>query len=274
MNDHSDHAALMASAESGAGLCTIIGIEGGFSRRVGAQLAVLPDGEVVGSLADGCLEQQLASEIRMLEQPRVNRYGRGSPVIDFRLPCGGGLDILLDPKPDRQVCRRVAHDLAARRPAALELPDNPLLKSRKYIPEMALDLIGSGPEAECLARVARAAEIPVRLVSKDDLSLGVRPGYPVPDRWTATVLLFHDHEWEDPILQHALSGEGFYIGAQGGHAARVARIERLQQLGLSAVDIDRVRAPIGLIPSCREPDVLAISILAELLAEYEKLREA
>lgn len=43
-----------------------------------------------------------------------------------------------------------------------------------------------------------------------------RPDYPAPDRWTATILLFHDHEWEAPILIHALFGEGFFIGAQGG----------------------------------------------------------
>ncbi|MFA7588496.1 MAG: XdhC family protein [Novosphingobium sp.] len=269
-----DHMAVIAATDGGTGLCTIVGIDGGFSRRIGAQLAILPDGNVVGSLADGCLEQQLASDLAALDGPRVNRYGTGSPFIDFRLPCGGGLDILLDPAPDRQACRKVADDLAARRPAALNLPPNPFLNSRKYIPQLALDLIGSGPELECLAELARAAGLSVRVVRKDDLSLGSRPQYPVPDRWTATVLLFHDHEWEAAILAHALSGNGFYVGAQGGHQARVARIERLREAGLSEVQTDRIKAPIGVIPSCREPDVLAVSILADIYAEYEKLREA
>ena len=59
-----DRAALRAARQDGVGLCTIVGIEGSFSRRLGAQLAVHPDGAITGSLADGCLEQQLASEIR------------------------------------------------------------------------------------------------------------------------------------------------------------------------------------------------------------------
>lgn len=39
-----DHAALAAARETGVGLCTIVRIDGSFSRRLGAQLAVLPDG--------------------------------------------------------------------------------------------------------------------------------------------------------------------------------------------------------------------------------------
>ncbi|WP_066554216.1 XdhC family protein [Croceicoccus bisphenolivorans] len=267
-----DHAALLAAARDGAALCTIVAIDGGFSRRIGAQLAILPDGGVVGSLADNCLEHQLASDVAKLSEPVVHRYGRGSPFIDFRLPCGSGIDILLDPHPDRRACMRAADMLAARQPATLDLPANPHLPQRRYIPALALDIVGAGPEVECLTTVAKASGVETRLVRKDALSLGQRPDYPVPDRWTATVLLFHDHEWETAVLAHALSGDGFYVAAQGGQNARLARVARLRETGLSETQIDRIRAPVGLIPSCREPDILAVSILAEVFAAYEKLR--
>ena len=117
-----DHAALVAACEPGVGLCTIVGIEGSFSRRLGAQLAVLPDGTTVGSLSDGCLEAQLATDMRGQAGPRVIRYGSGSAMVDFRLPCGGGLDILLDPAPDRFACREIVRMLDSRRPAILPLP--------------------------------------------------------------------------------------------------------------------------------------------------------
>ena len=94
-----DHEALAAATASGTGLCSIVNIEGSFSRRLGAQLAVHADGSVTGSLADGCLERELAAEVARGGEPRVIRYGAGSPKIDFRLPCGGGLDILIDPAP-------------------------------------------------------------------------------------------------------------------------------------------------------------------------------
>ncbi|MEC7819449.1 MAG: XdhC family protein [Pseudomonadota bacterium] len=84
-----DHLALAAACQPGVGLCTIVGIDGSFSRRLGAQLAVLPDGTTVGDLADGCLESQLASDMTQCTQPSVVRYGRGSSRIDFRLPWWG-----------------------------------------------------------------------------------------------------------------------------------------------------------------------------------------
>lgn len=266
-----DHAALFAAAHRGAALCTVVGIDGGFSRRIGAQLAILPDGGFVGSLADNCLENQLASDIAGLKAPVTHRYGSGSPFIDFRLPCGGGIDVLLDPAPDRAACLAAASALTERGPAMLTLPDNPRLAVRNYIPALVLDIVGSGPEVQCLAALATASGVATRVVGKDALTLGQKPGYPVPDRWTATVLLFHDHEWEAAVLAHALSGDGFYVGAQGGLVAREARRVRLREIGLPLPQIDRVKAPIGVIPSCREPGALAVSILAEIFAEYDRL---
>ena len=55
-----DQAALRVVAAHGGALCTVVEIDGSWSRRLGAQLAVLPDGTCVGSLADGCLEAALA----------------------------------------------------------------------------------------------------------------------------------------------------------------------------------------------------------------------
>jgi xanthine dehydrogenase accessory factor len=57
-----DSEALCACCESGGALCTVTSIQGSWSRRVGAQLAILPDGTVRRSLADGCLESGLAAE--------------------------------------------------------------------------------------------------------------------------------------------------------------------------------------------------------------------
>ena len=62
-----DHAALTAVALHGGGLCTVTRIDGSWSRRLGAQLAVLPDGTTAGSLADGCLERALAEAARLMQ---------------------------------------------------------------------------------------------------------------------------------------------------------------------------------------------------------------
>ena len=158
-----DHAALAAACIPGVGLCTVVGIEGSFSRRLGAQLAVHPDGRVTGSLADGCLEQELARQVNQNSGRRVLRYGAGSAIVDFRLPCGGGLDILLDPEPDREACRAVVAALEERKEARLALPAISLLATRRYVPPLRLVLLGEGPELAAMAHIAQAARLTVEI---------------------------------------------------------------------------------------------------------------
>jgi xanthine dehydrogenase accessory factor len=265
-----DRSALRAACQPGVGLCTIVGIEGSFSRRLGAQLAIHPDGTITGSLADGCLEKQLASEVAVASTPLVRRFGAGSELIDFRLPCGSGLDVLIDPEPDRAACRAAVAQLDARDPAVLAL-STPQLFERRYIPALRLQLFGEGPELEALVALARTTGVETAVHGKDALSLGRRPAGLTADRWTAIVLLFHDHEWEQPILEWALATPAFHIGAQGGFEARRTRIERLAGAGITPEQLGRVRSPVGLIARSREPGVLALSVLAEIVGAYEAL---
>ena len=273
-----DQAALRAACEAGVGLCTIVGIEGSFSRRLGAQLAVREDGGIAGSLADGCLERQLASEVRQASadgRPVVKRFGSGSELIDFRLPCGSGLDILIDPAPDREACRAAVARLDGREAATLPLPTAPgLLGERRYIPALRLQLFGEGPELAALSSLASATGLEVEAFGTEGpqaLSLGRAPEGVAADPWTAIVLLFHDHEWEQAILRWALATPAFFIGAQGGAKTRDLRLERLAAEGVEPAQLARVRSPVGVIAHSREPSVLALSVLAEIVGAYEAL---
>lgn len=273
-----DQAALRAACEPGVGLCTIVGIEGSFSRRLGAQLAVRPDGSIAGSLADGCLERQLVSEVRQAAQdgkPVVKRFGSGSELIDFRLPCGSGLDILIDPSPDLELCRETSARLDSRQEARLPLPTSGgLLAERRYIPALRLLLFGEGPELSSLRYLATVAGIGTEAFGTSGpqaLSLGKAPAGIEADPWTAIVMLFHDHEWEQPILRWALQTPAFFIGAQGGMKTRGLRLEALAAAGVEPEQLARVRSPVGVMPHSREPGVLALSVLAEIVGEYEAL---
>ncbi len=290
MDAFADPAALRACAGLASAsapeiaLCTVVGIEGAFSRRVGAQLAVSAQAPVAGTLADGCLENQLVKEAcfaREEGRPRLLRFGSGSPVIDFRLPCGAGIDILIDPAPDRAACQQVLDALTARQCASLALPmpqhaPPQMLRARAYTPALRVLLFGEGPEMQCLMHLAQGSGVVVEAFGKlgsgdGRLALGRRPCGVGVDAWTAIVLLFHDHEWEQAILQWALETPAFYIGAQGGRSARLERIGQLAASGCTPGQLARIRSPIGLIPQVREPMVLAVSALAEIMAEYEQL---
>jgi xanthine dehydrogenase accessory factor len=263
--------ALAAASRPGVALATVVGISGSFSRRLGAQLAARTDGSIAGNLSDGCLEQQLARDGREATVAEVRRYGSGSPLIDFRLPCGGGLDILIDPEPDRAACRAAVEALAARRPATLALPPNGLLEQRRYIPSLRVRAFGEPAELTAFVSIAQAAGIPVEGIEKEQLSLGRRSDREPVGAWTAVVMLFHDHEWELALLEEALESDAFYIGAQGGAKARDRRIDEMQRRGVGESTLARVRCPIGSSPGSRTPEALALSVLAEIAGEYERL---
>jgi xanthine dehydrogenase accessory factor len=272
-----DSEALFACAAQGGALCTVTAIDGSWSRRLGAQLAVLPDGSTRVSLADGCLERALAAEAAAGGAPRVLRYGSESPFLDIRLPCGSGIEVLVDPAPDRTALAAATAALEAREPAELTIgvtPQGPF--TRRYQPALRLVVLGSGPEVTALASLARAQGIGVTVAGPSgesgiDRPLGLgRPPDIAVDRWTAVAVLFHDHEWERAILPWALATPAFYVGAQGGKGARETRRAMLAEGGFDP-DTPRLRSPVGLFAHARTPSVLALSVLAEIVAEYELL---
>lgn len=265
-------------AQRGGALCTIVHIDDSFSRRVGAQLAIAPDGTMVGSLADGCLESELARQAHIAAAsgaPALLRYGAGSPFVDFRLPCGAGIDILVDPSPCIEQAREAVALLDRRSPAQWLLPPQaaPHARGIAFLPALSLLTFGAGPEQDRLAHLARSAGIDARMArpGPGGLALG-RPPMDMPvDDWTAIVVLFHDHEWESALLPWALGSDAFFIGAIGGRLTRERRIAMLRRAGVDADRLTRLRAPVGLIPHTRDPDTMALSILADVVGRYDAL---
>ena len=281
-------------------LVTLVAVEGGSARAPGAQMAVLEDGRFAGYLSGGCLETIIASEaMRLIAEGRddVLRFGAGSPFVDVRLPCGGSIDLHVHVDPDPALLDRARSRLAARQPFAIdffpadgraELVDTaPQWRScwheerfrRVYLPQTRLLLVGRGLEFETLARLGAAAGYEVVALAADDAGAArVAAGGPATTRllspdtvdefaidpWTAVVLLFHDHDWEQPILEAALGEQPFYIGALGSTQTHRRRCERLLADGLDIADVERIRGPIGLFGPTRDAVSLALSVLAEL----------
>ena len=285
----------LLAAPGEAALAVITGTEGPSYRPVGAMMAVLPGGACAGSLSSGCIEADIAAHARRAldsGKPVQVRYGQGSPFLDIRLPCGGGLDILIVPRPDRGVLEGMAAARAERRPVTLALDartgaarvsegqtgwdgDSFLVRQS---PTLQFLVFGKGPEAATFAALVHSAGYPNTLLSPDDETLARAPGAAARplarprlpkgvavDPWTAIVLFFHDHDWEPPILKDALETPAFYIGAQGSRRAREARDLELRAMGVDAAGLARLKGPIGLIPSARDPGTLAVSVLAEVL---------
>nr|WP_305888946.1 XdhC family protein [Parvularcula maris] len=153
------------------------------------------------------------------------------------------------------------------------------------VPPLRLVVIGKGEEAEAFCRLALGGGYDVLIYSPDapllgrlagegvigakNLSVpGRMPDMPV-DAQTASALFFHDHEWEPAALRKLLGSPAFWVGAQGSSRAAEARKEALRALGTEEKEISRLRGRIGLIPSARDPQTLAVSVLADIVAAYK-----
>lgn len=88
----------------------------------------------------------------------------------------------------------------------------------------------------------------------------------IDDR-TVIAVLTHDPKFDIPALVSAVSTPAAYIGAMGSRKATADRIIRLQEAGLSEIDINRINAPIGLDIGANTPDETAVSIMAEVIAQ-------
>ena len=258
-----------------AALALITGVEGPSYRPLGAGMVVSEAGESWGSLSSGCIERDVVIHARAAladGQVRALRYGAGSPFRDLVLPCGGGLDILILPAPDRTALAQAQASLQARRPALLRL--GPLVLDLQ--PQLRVLAFGKGPELRLFSALAAAAGYPVESFSPDAETLaGLAHGQVLASKdWpeglkadarTAVTLFFHDHDWEPRLLQAALASPALYVGAQGSLRAHQARCAELAALGVPDQATARLAAPFGLIPSVRDPRTLAASVLAQVL---------
>lgn len=295
MMDRGDNAALRAAANGAKALATVTGIDGSFSRRLGAQLAIMDDGSCIGSLADGCLEAELARLVQAMperaRQRQVVRFGQGGAALDFRLPCGGGLDIQIEKNPDRAILCELLLRLDSRKAATLTLPagDGPIAMVadrptghcgsdfyRYFAPDLRLLVLGTGPELDAVLRIAdamgiaTAALVPRGGDGDGALGLGRAPEAATVDQWTAILMLFHDHEWERTLVPWALSTPAMFIGAQGGRLAREERSAMLRSAGFSETELARIHSPVGLIGAARDPDTLGLSAVAQIVSGYQR----
>jgi xanthine dehydrogenase accessory factor len=298
-------AAARSEGRSGA-LVTITGLEGTGARAVGTHMAVLGNGDSAGSLSSGCVEAAIHAEAQAAIGEggvREIRFGRGSPYIDIRLPCGGGMDVLILPNPAAGPLASAADLLDRRVPARIALGRSGAIAAApgwraepaewhgedfvlRHLPRLRLSVAGHGAEALGAARLARLYGAEVRLLTPDAVileaaavdgvegsllvSTGTAPAIEA-DPWTAILLLFHEHEWETALLAGALAGPAFWIGAMGSRATHAKRCAALAERGVAAADIARIRGPVGLIPATRDPATLALSALAEIAAAYQAI---
>ncbi|MEQ9315788.1 MAG: XdhC family protein, partial [Henriciella sp.] len=150
-------------------LVMITSTVGGAVRAPGALMAVTADGDVAGYISGGCIDADVVLQAQnALKDGKAKslRYGAGSPFVDLPLPCGGAIELVIEPDADAEAVRACRDRLQARKPATLDLDIagdfQPL-----YQPKLHLRIAGRGADSLALARIARASGIDASFQLRD-----------------------------------------------------------------------------------------------------------
>jgi len=286
-------------------LATVARTWGSAPRPPGAWMALRDDGQVQGSVSGGCIEDDLIARMAAGElrgtQPFILRYGvTQDEARRFGLPCGGVLELVIEPAPDvallNDLSQRIAAGQLALRSIDLDAgtvairdgcrSDEFAWDGRRLTtlhgPAWRLLIIGAGQISRYLAAMAQALDYQVRVC---DPRIEYSAGWDVPgaplvagmpdnvvvelglDPRSAVVAVTHDPKLDDMALLEALKSPAFYVGALGSRANNARRRERLRQhFDLSEAEVARLHGPVGLPIGSRTPPEIAVSILAGITA--------
>lgn len=286
-------------------LVTVARTWGSSPRPPGAWLALCDDGMVQGSVSGGCIEDDLIARMRdgriAGTQPFELSYGvTKDEAMRFGLPCGGTLQLVVEPAPDVVALAAFAERIgtgqlelrsvdtqsgavsyaSGSRGDTVQWQDGKL--TTVHGPRRRLLIIGAGQISFYLAQMALPLDYQVivcdprveyssewqvpgtalRTDMPDDavLALNLDPN-------SAVVALTHDPKLDDMALLEALKSPAFYVGALGSKINNDKRRARLQQyFDITTEEADRLHGPVGLPIGSRTPPEIAVAILAEMTA--------
>ena len=286
-------------------LGTVVRTWGSAPRPPGSLMIIRDDGQVAGSVSGGCIEDDLIGRVARGELatrlPQVTTYGATAEEAQrFGLPCGGSVQVVLEPLSARSQLRELlaaieSHRLVSRRlqlaTGVVQLGDadggatlafDGATLTTVHGPRLRLLIIGGGQLSRYLAQMAVMLDYRVTICEPreeyhegwdaiegttlsrtmpDDLVLAMHL-----DANSAVVAVTHDPKLDDLALMEALRTPAFYVGALGSRRNNDARRQRLLQFDVTPEEVARLRGPVGLNLGGLTPPEIAMSIVAEMTA--------
>jgi xanthine dehydrogenase accessory factor len=296
-------------------LLTVAQTFGASPRPPGSLAAIRDDGILVGSVSGGCIEDDLVARREEYRgaKPQFAAYGvTAEEARRFGLPCGGEVEVLIEPEARVEDIEALLGEIAAGRvvartvdlhtgawtlsPASAGDECERTERSLRSVhgPRWRMLIIGGSEIAHYLAEVAATVDYQVFVCDPreeyraawrargaqwvdgmpDDAVLALRP-----DGHTVILTVSHDPKLDDMALLEALKSDAFYVGAVGSARTSAERRRRLADFDLTPHQVARLHGPVGLSIGSRTPPEIALAILADLIATrngivLEKAQEA
>ena len=218
-------------------------------------MLVYPDGNFIGTVGGGGLENSVMDEARKAladGQPRYLHYNMSDPSRGDVGVCGGQVEVFVEP----------------------------------ILPAPMVIVIGAGHVGKAVAHLAKW--LGFRVAVSDDRPEFCTPEaipnadayYPVPmaeltehvkvTRQTFLVLTTRGSDVDAAGLAPLLETEAAYIGVIGSKRRWSETVKLLKEQGVPAQKIERVHSPIGLELQAETPEEIAVSIMAEILMIRDK----
>jgi xanthine dehydrogenase accessory factor len=282
----------LRAADRAFALALVVEAQGSTYRKAGALALVAAGGPRVGVISGGCLEpalDELAREALAAGAPRDAVFDTRSDddlVFGSGSGCRGRMRVLALPVEPGRPCAALEAIVAGferRRPVTLDLAAlAPGLFHGGRVsvrPPPLLLLLGAGPEAPPLLRIARTLGwfawiadhrdgllLPDRLAEADRTVRG-RPAAALADvadePLDAAVVMTHLAEQDLDALAALAPLAVPYVGLLGPPARRDELLARLTERARVALD-GRLRAPVGLPLGGEGPEAIALAIAADL----------
>lgn len=225
----------------------------GSTPRSRARMLVRGDASALGTIGGGIVESKViadAMDCMRLSKSRLIRYDLDSLTGNdsVGMLCGGSMEVFIDVVPARK----------------------------------KLVIVGAGHVGQALAKLADFAGFGVVLVDerKDmanaerfpmaesiycDENLGIALEKLPVDAEASVVIATHADD--ETALRALIAKPWNYIGMMGSRRKVKAIMEKLKGEGLAQDLLSKVRAPIGLDIEAETPEEIAVSIIAEILAD-------
>lgn len=233
-----------------AAMATVIGAFGSTPRKSGARMLIHTDGQTVGSIGGGELEQRVkAIAVRVLETGTPERY---RTTDDLNLGgCAGDMEIYIEP----------------------------------LTVQPRLTLYGAGHVAHATVPILQSLGFSVQVVD-DRAELLTEERFPMVNRQVTDpvnhamslkgnegsyfILMTHEHGRDAALLEVLLKKPHRWIGMLSSINKMLGIAETLKERGIDSDLIDSVHAPIGLDVGASNPNEIAVSIGAQLVIERNR----
>jgi xanthine dehydrogenase accessory factor len=239
-------AAELASEGKSFAVATVVRVEGSSSAQRGSKAIIDPLGKLLlGWVGGGCAESAVKSEALKCietEKPRLITVDMTDEQLGVGMPCGGTMDIFIEPvlpQPDLLI---VGHGRIAETLAVLG------------------DLMGFTITVNDPAAERTAFPQAERIVTEDfdltETSIGSK----------SFVVIATQHKRDHLWLQKALEGDAAYVALIASRHRAALVLDYLREMGLPEEKIATVRAPAGLDLGASTPEEIALSVMSQIVA--------